>query len=213
MKTQPVWSHAFAVCRCVLIETFPATRPQNLTTPQKGVTPASPPYSNKDSEDAGSEQHPPPEYRQREAVWFKPGRYFKIWAPRDEVIHEKEFVLLDSKNIYGPGLLVRHYDDVAQQNDNKGSHLRNHVLIENWSGQSKAAHKLTKVVNLEEYYDEEGEEVDKNTWIELDHVCNIPFPQYWCVDRGMLERSSLKKLRRHYVEWLAYEWDVEPDTS
>src|ERR1700733_10625788 len=53
----------------------------------------------------------PPEYRPRNADWFTPGRIFKIWAREDVEIHGKMFVLLDTKNIDGPGLLVRVYQE------------------------------------------------------------------------------------------------------
>ena len=50
---------------------------------------------------------PTPEaYIDQTTDWFKAGRFFKIWALEDMEIHEKIFILLDSKNKEGQGVLV-----------------------------------------------------------------------------------------------------------
>lgn len=147
----------------------------------------------------------PPEYRDREFNWFVPGRLFKIFAPRDVEIHKKEFVLLDTKNKEGPGLLIcAHHGE--QGEINRGYFLRSHVAVQNYvSPQERDTRSRTKTVYLDAY---EDRDVEYGTWIELEHSYNIPFAKYKCVDRGVLDRASLQDLRRSYVEWLQYHWSL-----
>ena len=154
----------------------------------------------------------PPEYQTRDYDWFTPGRYFKIWARDgdnvDIEIHDKEFVLLDTKNIEGPGLLVR-----AQASDHpstyRGSFNRSHVLLQNHEGESARSAMATSSYQRICYMDEDEHQVAVNIFIELEHTYNIPFVKYKCIDRGVLARSSLRALRRFYVEWLKYHWDLD----
>ena len=57
--------------------------------------------------------------------------------------------------------------------------------------------------------DEDEHQVAVNIFIELEHTYNIPFVKYKCIDRGVLARSSLRDLRRFYVEWLKYHWVLD----
>ena len=154
----------------------------------------------------------PSEYQTRDYDWFTPGRYFKIWARDgdnvDIEIHEKEFVLLDTKNIEGPGLLVR-----AQASDHhstyRGSFNRSHVLLQNHEGASARSTMATQSYQRICFMDEDEHQVAVNIFIELEHTYNIPFVKYKCIDRGVLARSSLRDLRRFYVEWLKYHWVLD----
>ena len=154
----------------------------------------------------------PPEYRTRDYDWFTPGRYLKIWAREgdnvDVEIHGKDFVLLDTKNIEGPALLVRRLTTEHCER-HRGSFNRTHVHIQNYQAptarSSTSAQSRRKVV----YMDEEEDDVAENTFIELEHTYNIPFAKYKCIDYGVITRSSLRELRRLYVEWLKYQWDLE----
>lgn len=149
----------------------------------------------------------PPEYRDREYDWFVPGRLFRIYAPRDVEIHEKEFVLLDTKNKEGPGLLIRSYDEEEEKELTRGYGLRARVLVQNYDEpDERPPQSKKKVVYLDAY---EDEDVEDRTWIELEHTYNIPFAKYKCVDCGVLERSSLQDLRRCYVDWLRYHWTLD----
>lgn len=172
-----------------------------------------PPPSEKAIDDGGqvslqssATDEPPPEYRDRDHDWFTPGRLFKIFAPLDIEIHEKEFVLLDTKNKEGPGLLMRRYDE-EEKEANRGYFLRAHVAVQNYqSPEARAQGGKLKVVYLDEY---EDQDVEPNTWIELEHTYNIPFAKYKCVDCGVLDRGSLQDLRRFYLNWLRYHWDLD----
>lgn len=150
------------------------------------------------------DEDPPLEYRERDFDWFVPGRLFKIFAPRDVEIHKKEFVLLDTKNKEGPGLRICGHRD-EEEHTNKGYFLRSHVAVQNYIVPHERQRSRTKTVYLDEY---EDREVEKATWIELEHSYNIPFVKYRCVDRGVLDRASLQDLRRCYVEWLQYHWSL-----
>ncbi|KAF7512237.1 hypothetical protein GJ744_002399 [Endocarpon pusillum] len=176
-----------------------------------------PPPSEHDAADADRRglsliSEAPPAYKIREYNWFTPGRYFKIWAREgdnvDIEIHNKEFILLDTKNIEGPGLLVRQHI-TEQCEGHKGSFNRTHVLLKNqhpsMPPSTAGAQSSRKVV----FMDEEEDEVAENTFIELEHTYNIPFVKYKCIDHGALTPSSLKNLRRYYLGWLKYHWDME----
>lgn len=73
------------------------------------------------------------EYHIRPADWFIPGRMFRIWGEQDVEIHRKMFVLLDTKNVEGPGLLVRIYGEEQEEKESgMGYFLRTHVLVQNF---------------------------------------------------------------------------------
>ncbi|KAK5958808.1 hypothetical protein OHC33_000651 [Knufia fluminis] len=172
-----------------------------------------PPPSEKAIDDGGqlylqslANDEPPPEYRARDHDWFTPGRLFRIFAPHDEEIHEKEFVLLDTKNKEGPGLLIRTYNE-EEKEANRGYFLRSHVSVQNYQEpDQRRGNAKRKVVYLDEY---EDQAVVSGTFIELEHTYNIPFAKYRCVDCGVLDRASLQDLRRCYIDWLKYHWSVD----
>ena len=59
------------------------------------------------------------------ADWFRPGRFFSIWAPMDVEIHDRKFILLDSKNTEGKGVRVKSLDrDGLVQLSNSSSAYR-----------------------------------------------------------------------------------------
>ena len=164
---------------------------------------------------------PPPEYRERDPNWYIPGRLLKIWAPKDHEIDKKEFVLLDSKNVEGPGLLVRVY---SQEDKQAGYFYRAHVLVrppdplelqslpgpptsQPFQKVLQGATQEPKTVYLDPY--EVGNVgVEKATWVELEHTYNIPFIHHKCVDCGVLSRASLKRLRVYYLNYLYFCWDL-----
>lgn len=151
----------------------------------------------------------PAEYRIRQADWFIPGRIFRIWGEQDVEIHKKMFVLLDTKNVEGPGLLIHNYGDEEEKAVSMGYFQRTHVLVQNFEqGKSQNFDSQTreKIVYLDEY---EEQRVAEHTYIELEHQYNIPFEKYPCIDCGVLARSSLKHLRRCYLKWLHYHWDID----
>lgn len=146
-----------------------------------------------------------PRYRNRDYDWFTPGRLFIILAPSDEEIHEKQFILLDTKNKEGPGLLIKILDE-EKERENKGYFLRSHVLVRNYSDSSTPMRESKiNAVYIDEYDDHS---VEPGTWIALEHTYNIPFAKYKCIDCGMIDRGSLKLLRRCYVAWLRYHWGL-----
>lgn len=154
-----------------------------------------------------SDSADPAEYRIRPADWFIPGRMFRIWGEQDVEIHKKMFVLLDTKNVEGPGLLMHIYGEEEEQAAGMGYFLRTHVLVQNFENfQSFHSQTREKVVYMDEY---EGQRVGEHTYIELEHQYNIPFEKYPCIDCGVLGRSSLKHLRQCYLEWLHYHWDID----
>jgi hypothetical protein len=154
-----------------------------------------------------SDSADPAEYRIRQADWFIPGRMFRIWGEQDVEIHKKMFVLLDTKNVEGPGLLMHIYGEEEEPAAGMGYFLRTHVLVQNFENfQSFDSQTREKVVHMDEY---EGQRVGEHTYIELEHQYNIPFEKYPCIDCGVLGRSSLKHLRRCYLKWLHYHWDIE----
>lgn len=55
--------------------------------------------------------------------------------------------------------------------------------------------------------------VAEHTWIEVGYIYNITFAKYKCEDIGMLHRTSLHKLRRHYVDYLRFRWDIPCEHS
>jgi hypothetical protein len=148
----------------------------------------------------------PGEYRIRQADWFIPGRMFRIWGEQDVEIHKKMFVLLDTKNVEGPGLLMHIYGDEEEQTAGMGYFLRTHVLVQNFENfRDFDSQKKEKVVYMDEY---EENRVGEHTYIELEHQYNIPFEKYPCIDCGVLGPPSLKHLRRCYLKWLHYHWDI-----
>lgn len=151
----------------------------------------------------------PAGFRQRQADWFKPGLYFQVWAP-DTDLHQKEFVLLDSQNVGGPALLVcRHRTEDCS--NNKGSYWRNHIQLSNYGKSHKPSNRSD---NRKEVFMDAGEDqIPENTWIELDHVHNIPFGRYDCFYNGMLDLDSLDNLRGYFVEWLTYIWRLRRPIS
>lgn len=151
----------------------------------------------------------PAGYRDRKPKWYVPGRLFKIWALEDAEIHQKQFVLLSSRNIEGQGLLIGLYDCEDEQD---GSFLRTHVLVqgppEDEEPKFVRDEEALKQIYLDRY--EAGHiEVAEQTWVELEHTYNIPFLNHKCVDCGVLSRTSLKKLRCAYIDWLKYDWEID----
>jgi hypothetical protein len=118
------------------------------------------------------------------------------------------FVLLDSKNIEGPGLLVRFYDDNDEELE--GFFHQSHVHIANHEAKGVQAVGDTqgkKTVYLDELC--KNKPISRNAYIELEHQYNIPFTKYRCIDFGMLSRSSVTAMRKFYIQCLMYNWELE----
>lgn len=178
----------------------------------------------------------PPSYIYQPADWFKPGRFFSIWAPLDVEIHGRQFILLDSKNTEGKGVRVRSLDrDGLNQleksssayrttmalKDNKSADSHNYASGHSSSSQSlshprggqqskKDDDDLIKLLDkkfMPVYMDEHANQnVPRGTFILLEHTYNIPFVKYKCIDHGMLDDESLDTLRFHYVQYLISSW-------
>ena len=195
--------------------TFSTAGPNHAKNTKPGYPPHdfdTPPASEKAVDDIGpltlhssTNEEPPDEYRDRDHDWYTPGRLFRIFAPLDAEIHEKEFILLETKNKEGPGLLIRIYDE-DEKEASRGYFLRSHVLVQNYQRPNQRTNTRRKVVYLDEY---EEQVAVPETWIELEHTYNIPFVKYRCVDCGVLDRGSLQDLRRCYVDWLKYNWSID----
>lgn len=152
------------------------------------------------SSQSGATSSAPKEFVDQEQDWFTPGRYLKIWAETgkdtDHEIHEKEFILLDSKNTEGNGVRIDTRTTVAS-----GSSRNMIVLL----GPDHARRPgSTDQIFLEETGP--GDKVPKDRYVRLDHTYNIPFAKYKCEDLGILEEDSLDLLRLRYVLYLMKEW-------
>ena len=117
-------------------------------------------------------------------------------------------MLLDTKNNDGLGLLLRVYTEREEEFD-KGYFHRSHVLVDNFESSASVPNKLKsqskeKIVFMDQYSDVK---VEEHTYIELGQQYNVLFSRYPCIDRGVLDRSSLKHLQRCYLKWLEYDWN------
>ncbi|MCJ1332645.1 hypothetical protein MMC10_009338 [Thelotrema lepadinum] len=155
----------------------------------------------------------PSNYMTQPADWFRRGRYFKIYALQDLEIHEKHFVLLDSKNSEGKGVLVKTLagDELEQKAEFRLSHTHGAAEL-----QFRADHPSDGTIIVGNDSEQGGfevaymdrysrREVTQDTYILLEHTYNIPF-KYKCEDCGMLDDDSLDDLRTHYVKYLIYNW-------
>jgi hypothetical protein len=118
------------------------------------------------------------------------------------------FVLLDSKNIEGPGLLVRFYDDDDEELE--GFFNKSQVHIENHEAKRippVGGTQGKKTVYLDELC--KNKPIERNAYIELEHQYNIPFTKYRCIDYGMLSRRSVTEMRKFYIQCLMYNWELE----
>lgn len=72
----------------------------------------------------------PEDHLEQADDWFKAGRFFSIWAHEDQEIHKKKFVLLDSMNKEGKGVLVESLDrDGLRRLQQSSSAYRTHVEL------------------------------------------------------------------------------------
>ena len=98
---------------CELREDFLATN-NEFYNDSKRTQPNGQIASRSETSKSPIREHTPNNYVLHPPDWFRPGRFFSIWAKRDEQvdveIHDKMFILLDSKNIEGKGVLVETLD-------------------------------------------------------------------------------------------------------
>lgn len=82
-----------------------------------------------------------PSYIYQPADWFRPGRFFSIWAPMDVEIHDRKFILLDSKNTEGKGVRVEPLDrDGLVQLSNSSSAYRTTMGLKSFRSADGPSH-------------------------------------------------------------------------
>ena len=216
----------------------PRPRIQSLAAPSRSVTPAQPgTAANNDAASISYESASEPipdDCVFQPADWHVPGRYFRIWAlsedgsDSDTEIHKKTFILLDTKNTEGKGVLVNQYEktealeQLGRESDAKRkvmalrvsgdgddmSDSKSHSTQRSGGEPSERArerlNKLTQILLKEDV----PLPLPSDTYVLLDHTYNIPFRKYRCEDLGILERASLRILRLHYVNYLIDAWDL-----
>lgn len=190
--------------------------------PSTSVLPVQPPSADDDA---------PSAYVGHSASWYKPGRLFSIWAPDDAGINEGKFLLLDTNNTEGRGILVKTLDpeelraivDSSTSYRNKvllkgsgtpGSHTpstsnagRTMTTSQQIKAQDPALLRALEKKLLHVHMDEHAQQdVHPGTVISLNVDHNIPFVKYKCIDHGMLDGDSLEDLRFHYIQYLVNSW-------
>ena len=91
---------------------------------QESTSPFESPTSRPSSDEA------PPEFIDQPPAWFREGRCFSIWAPSENEIHKRKFILLDSFNKEGRGVRVDVLDNVElQQIAESTTSYHNRVLL------------------------------------------------------------------------------------
>ena len=176
----------------------------------------------------------PDNYIKRHEDWFDPGRYFKVWAPRDQEIHERHFILLDSRNKEGPGVRVDVLESIKQLEELKGessTSMSRMVLkcCQSEHGSNNAvqhAHEEARKEYIQNQAHRDlldlldrryrGIHMDKHTehfvrpgsYIRLDHTYNIPFNCLY-EDMGMIDDDELETLRVAYIEYVSRRWRLK----
>jgi hypothetical protein len=173
-----------------------------------GAPPAS--QDDEGAEEQGKESRAASPYDQQDDDWFIRGRYLKIFARgdkgSDEEIHEKEFILLDSKNKEGTGVRVDHLKKLPSGWSRKFVAVVGPSMNEAGDEKSQGTHAGSAQIALEEIgCDNKGLQ---DCYARLDHTYNIPFATYKCQDLGILSKESLAVLRLRYIEYLANEWNL-----
>ncbi|KAL9055941.1 MAG: hypothetical protein Q9162_003237 [Coniocarpon cinnabarinum] len=151
----------------------------------------------------------PEQYREEVASWFKPRRFFCVWAPQYEDIHMKSFILLDSSNSEGKGVLIKRVDKahVEATTDADKTHMRLCGCRAEARGCPKQDEQGVQTVHL----DKRNPGVEEDTYILLEHTHNIPFNRYKCVDRGVVSQDSFKQLRVRYVGYVLDNFGLFPE--
>ncbi|KAL9095173.1 MAG: hypothetical protein Q9165_002429 [Trypethelium subeluteriae] len=182
------------------------------------------PSTNPSTNDADS-SHPivPKNFIRQPDSWFKAGRYFTVFAYNEnrmeQAIHEKTFILLDTRNNEGTGVLVRSLEgEDLEQLEHDSSKCRTHMKLYGSVEKAKQGmnaavekSKVTKVhANMKSaYLDEYTEkEVPDETYIFLEHPYNIAF-KYKYEDHGILSTEALDDLRFHILRCSAHSWGLE----
>lgn len=155
-------------------------------------------------------------YDEQASDWFKRGRYLKIFARHgihvDREIHEKEFILLDSKNIEGKGVRVDRIEKKKEEDSGWES-----TTVRLVDPRKKAPEERSEVASGSAitarsplFFDAIGPDNREmeNRYVRLEHTYNIPFFKYRCKDLGKLKLESLRRLRLRYVEHLMNEWNL-----
>lgn len=186
-----------------------------------------------DDTDDDADDECPENYVLQETRWYRPGRHFEVFAPQDQEIHRKRFILLDSKNEGGTGVRVdvlENVVDLDRLNRESFPHLENMVLTccdsshgNNTTKHEKQRKQEIKTVTQEQLLEQLKDKIDPvrmlehgrvetfvkpGSFIRLGHTYNIPF-HYRCEDLGFIDGRSLKELRFRYLKWAAWSWDIE----
>jgi hypothetical protein len=188
-----------------------------------GASPAS--QDDEGAEEQGKEGRATSPYDEQDDDWFVQGRYLKIFArgdkDSDEEIHQKEFILLDSKNTEGTGVRVDHLKklpsgwirkyvavvgpETSISSDDK-AHSASGSRSSDDGGRLQVSQAGSTQIALEWIgCDNKGLQ---DCYARLDHTYNIPFAKYKCQDLGILSKESLAVLRLRYITYLTNEWDL-----
>ncbi|KAI7282847.1 hypothetical protein KC345_g3275 [Hortaea werneckii] len=187
-------------------------------------------HSQSSSRELRSSQPPHDHYFDQPYDWWTPGRYFTIWAVNDKdedvEIHEKSFILLDSKGDQGLGVLVTSLKvEESGQVEHNSSARRALMLLTNHGEYDTIAdtEQTTGLFAASADYFEAIEKkltklhlssdsdlrVPPGTLVKLQHTYNIPFAKYKCRDLGELQSDALDELRIHYLVNLAQKWNLK----
>lgn len=144
----------------------------------------------------------------------------------DVEIHNKSFILLDSKGSQGLGVLVTSLEgDQRGQVEHSSSARRALMLLMNHPDYDTIAdvEQPTRLLAAsEENFEAIERKLDKlrlssdsdlrvspGTLVQLQHTYNIPFAKYKCRDLGELQSDALDDLRIHYLANLAQKWNLK----
>ncbi|KAL9078223.1 MAG: hypothetical protein Q9157_002841 [Trypethelium eluteriae] len=198
------------------------TRTTEVATTMSGIehTPVTTPSTNDVNP---SHLIVPKNFITRSASWFKAGLYISVWAynenDMEREIHEKTFILLDTRNDEGTGVLVRSLDgEQLEQLEHNSSKCRTHMRL--YGSEKKAKEAMAEAVKKAKetktdlhmksaYLDEYTEkELPKETYIFLEHPYNIAF-KYKYEDHGILANEALEDLRFHFLLCEANSWNLK----
>lgn len=146
----------------------------------------------------------------------------------DVEIHDKSFILLDSKGSQGLGVLVTSLEGEQRgQVEHSSSARRALMLLLNhpdYYDTIADAEPTTRLLAAasEENFEAIEKKLDKlrlssdsdlrvspGTLVQLQHTYNIPFAKYKCRDLGELQSDALDDLRIHYLVNLAQKWNLK----
>ncbi|KAI6907321.1 hypothetical protein KC318_g11967 [Hortaea werneckii] len=168
-------------------------------------------HSQSSSRELRSNRPPPDHYFDQPYDWWTPGRYFSVWAVNEDgedvEIHDKSFILLDSKGSQGLGVLVTSLEGEQRgQVEHSSSARRALMLLMNHPDYDTIAdaEQTTRLLAAsEENFEAIEKKLDKlrlssdsdlrvspGTLVQLQHTYNIPFAKYKCRDPHVPKKLS-----------------------